>query len=86
MSKIERINNKATEQDKTEALLFMLPRKSGGAFKKFCMALKETYDGVPLYKDLAEELETTGGSPDNEEERVHGRKYRIRYKTHLFNI
>ncbi|XP_035696241.1 uncharacterized protein LOC118429730 [Branchiostoma floridae] len=68
---IERINNKATEQDKTEALLFMLPRKSGGAFKKFCMALKETYDGVPLYKDLAKELETTGASPDNEEERVH---------------
>ncbi|XP_066272242.1 uncharacterized protein [Branchiostoma lanceolatum] len=71
---VDRINNQATEEDKMETLLFMLPRKGDGAFQKFCSALKEKRDGASLYKDVAEKLESTvtddekdsqqGASPD----------------------
>ncbi|CAH1253005.1 Hypp1060 [Branchiostoma lanceolatum] len=76
---VDRINNQATEEDKMETLLFMLPGKGDGAFQKFCSALKEKHDGVSLYKDVAEKLESTvlpederdsqqGASPDIRED------------------
>ncbi|CAH1273599.1 APAF1 [Branchiostoma lanceolatum] len=84
---IERIDSKATEEDKTEALLFMLPRKADGAFRKFCLALKEDYAGVPLYKDLAETLEATDhGSPDNERERLRDDFPEVRKEVDQWNL
>ncbi|XP_066263559.1 uncharacterized protein [Branchiostoma lanceolatum] len=65
---VDQINNQATDEDKMETLLFMLPRKGDGAFQKFCSALKEKRDGASLYKDMAEKLESTVVAEDEKED------------------
>ncbi|XP_019614518.1 PREDICTED: uncharacterized protein LOC109462412 [Branchiostoma belcheri] len=63
---VETLNNKPTEEDKMETLLFMLPRKGDGAFQKFCSALKDTRYEPSLYKQVADILESTVSDEEQE--------------------
>ncbi|XP_078703504.1 uncharacterized protein LOC144928699 [Branchiostoma floridae x Branchiostoma belcheri] len=60
---VDRINNEATDEKRTERLLFILARRSSSAFEAFVQSLREVREqGTCLYEDIVQLLE--GADPN----------------------